>query len=143
MFNGKSRGGFLNKAELEKYISLKNEAEELRLQAEYLEDDIKNLKAVVIDGMPKGSSVNDSIGNLVARADKLRIEYLKKYDLALCELYKIERCIEGLEDETERRLMRKRYIQGLRWEDICIDLNYCWQHIHKIHARILRKISDM
>ncbi len=143
MFNGKSRGGFLNKAELKKYISLKNEAEELRIQAERLEEDIRDLKAVVMDGMPKGGSVNDGIGNLVARVDKLRREYLHKYDLALCELYKIERCIESLEDETERRLMRKRYIQGMKWEDICVDLNYCWQHIHKIHARILRKISDM
>lgn len=133
----------MDKAELKKYIPLKREAEELRLQAEYLEDDIRSLKAVVIDGMPKGSTVNDSIGNLVAKADKLRSEYLRKYDLAFCELYKIERCIESLEDETERLMMRKRYIQGLHWEDICIDLNYCWQHIHKIHAKILKKISEM
>ena len=133
----------MNKAELKKYISLKNEAEELRLQAEYLEEDIKNLKAVVIDGMPKGSGVNDSIGNLVARVDKLRIEYLKKYDLALCELYKIERCIEGLENETERRLMRKRYIEGKHWEDVCVEINHNWSHTHRIHANILKKIEKM
>lgn len=136
------RSDCLDKVELKKYISLKAEAEELRLQAERLEEDIRDLKAVVIDGMPKGSSVNDSIGNLVARADKLRIEYLKKYDLALCELYKIERCIEGLEDETERRLMRKRYIQGMQWEDICVDLHYEWAQIHRIHARVLKRIGN-
>lgn len=137
------RGVCLNKAELKKYISLKNEAEELKLQAERLEEDIRDLKAVVMDGMPKGSAVNDSIGNLIAKADKLRREYLHKYDLALCELYKIERAIEGLENETERRLMRKRYIEGKRWEDVCVEINHNWSHTHRIHANILKKIEKM
>lgn len=132
----------MNKTELKKYISLKAEAEELKLQAERLEEDIRNLKAVVIDGMPKGGVVNDSIGNLIARVDKLRREYLHKYDLALCQLYKIERVIEGLENEAERRLMRKRYIQGMKWEDICVDLHYEWAQTHRIHARILKRINN-
>ncbi len=130
----------MDKAELKRYLSLKQEAEELRLQAEYLEEDIRSLKAVAMDGMPKGSTVNDGIGNLVAKVDKLRCDYLHKYDLALCELYKIERCIESLDNETERRLMRKRYIQGLHWEDICVELNYSWRQVHRTHSKILRKI---
>ena len=132
----------MNKEELKKYIALKMEAEELRIQAERLEEDIRDLKAVVMDGMPKGNSTNDSIGNLVARVDKLRRDYLHKYDEALCELYKIERCIESLEDETERRLMRKRYIQGLHWEDICVDLHYEWAQTHRIHAKVLKRINN-
>lgn len=132
----------MDKVELKKYISLKAEAEELRLQAEYLEEDIRCLKATVIDGMTKGSGVNDSIGNLIAKVDKLRRDYLCKYDSALCMLYSIERVIEGLEDETERRLMRKRYIQGMQWEDICVDLHYEWAQIHRIHARVLKRIGN-
>lgn len=131
----------LNKAELKRYLPLKREAEELKQQAEHLEEDIRSLKAVVIDGMPKGNATNDSIGNLVARVDKLRSDYLHKYDMALCELYRIERVIEGLDNETERRLMRKRYIEDKHWEDICVELNYSWKQIHRIHARILNTIS--
>lgn len=132
----------MDKAELKKYISLKAEAEELRLQAEHLEEDMKSLKATVIDGMPRGSGVNDSIGNLIARVDKLRREYISKYDSALCRLYSIERAIEGLENETERRLMRKRYIQGMQWEDICGDLHYEWAQVHRIHARVLKRLGS-
>lgn len=131
----------MNKAELKRYLPLKKEAEELRLQAERLAKDIKSLKAVAMDGMPKGNAVNDSIGNLVAKVDKLMRDYLHKYDEALCELYKIERCIESLDNETERVLMSKRYIQGLNWEDICVDMNYSWRQVHRIHAQILNKIS--
>ncbi len=133
----------MDKEDLKKYVPLKKEAEELRLQAEHLEDDIISLRSVVNDGMPKGSAVSDKIGSMVARVEELREEYLNKYDLALCELYKIERLIESLDDITERRLIRKRYIQGMRWEDICIDLNYSWQHIHRIHSKILIKIKDV
>lgn len=131
----------MNKAELKRYLPLKKEAEELRLQAERLAKDIKSLKAVAMDGMPKGNAVNDSIGNLVAKVDKLMRDYLHKYDEALCELYKIERCIESLDNETERVLMSKRYLQGLNWEDICVDMNYSWRQVHRIHAQILNKIS--
>ncbi len=130
----------MNKAELKKYLPLRREAEELKLQAEHLEEDIRCLKAVVVDGMPKGNTVND-IGNLVVKVDKLKSNYLHKYDLALCELYKIERYIESLDNETERLLMRKRYIQGLHWEDICVDMNYSWKQIHRIHSNALKKIE--
>lgn len=131
----------MEKVELKRYLPLKKEAEELRLQAERLAKDIKSLKAVAMDGMPKGNAVNDSIGNLVAKVDKLMRDYLHKYDEALCELYKIERCIESLDNETERVLMSKRYIQGLNWEDICVDMNYSWRQVHRIHTQILNKIS--
>ena len=131
----------MNKAELKRYLPLKREAEELRLQAERLAKDIKSLKAVAMDGMPKGNAVNDSIGNLVAKVDKLMRDYLYKYDEALCELYKIERYIESLDNETERLLMRKRYIEDKHWADICVELNYSWKQIHRIHSRILKKIA--
>ena len=130
----------MTKADLKKYIQLTKEAEELKKRAEYLEDEAKSLKAVVIDGMPKVTTINDSIGNIVAKIEKLRTDYLNKYDEALCELYRIERCIECLDNETERNLMRKRYIQGLNWEDICVELNYSWRQIHNIHSSILKKI---
>lgn len=93
-----------------------------------------------MDGMPKGNAVNDSIGNLVAKVDKLMRDYLYKYDEALCELYKIERYIESLDNETERLLMRKRYIEGKHWEDICVELNYSWRQMHRLHSEILKKI---
>ena len=134
----------MDKADLKRYLPLSKEAEEIKKQADELEEDITSLKAIVIDGMPKGSAVsNDKIGSMVAKAEELREKYLDKYDAALCELYRIERLIEKLDDATERRLIRKRYIQGMKWEDICVDLNYSWQHIHRIHSKILIKIKDV
>lgn len=131
----------MNKEELKKYVPLMKEAEDLRKRAEQLEDEAKSIKAVVIDGMPKGSGIKDNVGNVVANIEKIRSEYLHKYDEALCELYKIERTIERLESPVERMIMRKRYIENKRWEDICVKLGYEWAQIHRIHARALRKVK--
>lgn len=131
----------MDKADLKKYIPLKKEAEELRLQAEQLRAEARGLKAVVIDGMPNGGGVkSDSIGNAVARLDEIERDYIGKYDEALCELHRIERVIESLENPTERRLMRKRYIEDKSWEDICVELNYSWRQVHRTHAKILKKL---
>lgn len=130
----------MNKSDLKKYVSLMREAEELKAHIERLEEESKSLKAVAMDGMPKGTAVNDSIGDIVAKIEKCRAEYLHQYDLALCELYKIERVIKSLDESNERRLMRMRYIENRRWEDICVKLNYESAQVHRIHASALRKI---
>lgn len=130
----------MDKFELKKYLALKKEALSLRLQAEQLDDEAKSLKATTVDGMPKSNIFKDSIGEIVAKIEEIRLKYLHKYDLALCELYKIERTIDGLDDATERQLMRKRYIEGKNWEDICVELNYSWRQVHRLHSEILKKI---
>lgn len=132
----------MTKADLKKYIQLTKEAEELKKRAEYLEDEAKSVKAVVINDMPKGNGAKSGICNIVVKIEQLRVEYLHKYDLALCELYKVERVIEELENPTERMLMRKRYIEDKHWEDICVELNYCWKQIHRIHAKALNNIIN-
>ena len=42
---------------------------------------------------------------------------------------------------TERIIMRLRYIEGYKWEKVCVETNYSWEGIHKIHRKILKKIS--
>lgn len=133
----------MNKAELKKYIALKMEAETLKKQIDELEEDAKSLSSVVIDGMPKGSSKGDTVGRLILRIERKREEYFKKFDEVLCSLHKIEKAIETLDNPTERCLMRKRYIEGKRWEDVCVEINHNWSHTHRIHANILKKIEKM
>lgn len=132
----------MNKEELKKYISLKMEAETLKKQIDELEEDAKSLSSVVIDGMPKGSLKSDSVGRLILRIERKREEYFKKFDEVLCSLHKIEKAIETLDNPTERALIRKRYLEGKRWEDICEDLHYEWAQVHRIHARILKRLGS-
>lgn len=131
----------MDKENLKNYLALMKEAKYIKSRIEQLEDDAKNLKVFVADGMPRSSSIRDSIGEIIANIEGLKTEYLHIYKEALRELCKIEKVIDSLTNETERLLMRKRYIEGKHWADICTELNYSWKQIHRIHSRILKKIA--
>jgi len=42
-----------------------------------------------------------------------------------------------LEDETEKAVLRLRYLMGLTWEEIANEVAYSYQYIHIIHKRAL------
>ena len=46
--------------------------------------------------------------------------------------------IEAMENENERTVLRLRYIQGLKWEKVCVELGYQWDATHKIHRSALK-----
>lgn len=134
----------MTKYELKKYIYLRQEAEELKQQAEQTEDEIKSLRASILTGMPRSEGyVNDKIGALIVKLEQKKEEYVIKYRQALVEKEKIEQIIESLSKPSEKQIMQERYIQGKKWEDICEDMHYSWRHIHRLHAGILIRIKDL
>ena len=129
----------MNKEFLKDHVKKLKEQKELQseLNAIYI-----TLKSPAITGLPLAhQSEPDKIGNIVAKIQEKEIKLLAKLDAIIAEEEEIEKVITKLET-TERILMRYRYIQGLDWEKICVEMHYSWQHIHKIHKRILEKIKD-
>ena len=51
------------------------------------------------------------------------------------EIYKR---IDRMQDQTEREILRYRYIDGLNWEQISTRLNYSKRNVTRIHGRALR-----
>lgn len=56
------------------------------------------------------------------------------------EIEKIEKLISVL-PEREKLLIRLRYIDCMRWENICVEMNYEWSWIHRLHGEILRTLN--
>lgn len=131
----------MDKERLKLYLQYKKEAYELKERINNLKADMESLKSVNIDGMPKTKTVNDRIGALVVRLEQLKEEYIKKWEDVCFQLTEIENVINSLNNPIEKQLMRKRYIEGMHWEDICKDMHYSWRQIHNIHSRILKKIK--
>lgn len=100
----------------------------------------KMFPSVVNDGMPKGSSQSDLSG-YAATLDDL-IEKLKKERLEKIQhLRNIEDQIGKLQDEDEKRVLRLRYIRGLKWEEVEVEMHYRWTQIHRIHGKALKKFK--
>ena len=71
-------------------------------------------------------------------AEKIKTEELinKQIEKQLKLYRKLQGMIGDL-PEREKYLMRLRYIEGQRWENICVAMGYEWRHIHRIHSDAL------
>lgn len=92
------------------------------------------------DDMPHGHNQSDlsdyavKMDELIEELGKERLQAVKQYD----EIYKT---ISILENENEREVMVRRYINGDKWEEIAVKMNYGYRHIHKIHGSALINIK--
>lgn len=76
------------------------------------------------------------------------LEYSKMIDDRIDELYAIKqeilKAINKLEDNTYRTLLIERYINFKTWENIAVDMNYCYKHIvHTLHPKSLKCIKEV
>lgn len=100
----------------------------------------KMFPSVVNDGMPKGSSQSDLSG-YAATLDDL-IEKLKKERLEKIQnLRSIEDQISQMQDEDEKHVLRLRYIKGMKWEEVAVEMGHSWQHTHRIHSKALKNFK--
>lgn len=110
---------------------------------EQLKEEIRQLRldtmmpAVVNDGMPHGSSSGSDLSGYVAKVDAM-IEDLKQQMEARINIRReiIEK-IEEMENETEKLILRYRYIHLLKWEEIAVKMDYSWKQVHRIHGNAL------
>lgn len=92
------------------------------------------------DDMPHGHNQSDlsdyavKMDELIEELGKERLQAVKQYD----EIYKT---ISRLDNENEREVMVRRYINGDKWEEIAVKMNYGYRHIHKIHGSALINIK--
>lgn len=110
-------------------------------------EDIQELRAskafpaaISYDGMPKGSNqsdLSDYIETLDRMIESLKAERLEK----IRRREKIEKLIKDMQDDNEREVLRLRYIDGKKWEEICIEMGYSWRQIHYIHSRALYNLK--
>ncbi len=100
----------------------------------------KMMPSLVRDGMPHGSGGGDLSG-YAARLDELMCELYEQMEQCIAIRLEISRKIEGMQDETESLLLRYRYIQGLKWEDIAVKMEYSWKQIHRIHGKALNNFK--
>lgn len=91
------------------------------------------------DGMPRSSGDTDVMASIVEQRSALCKRYLKKCEELDRALSEIESLLDQL-DSRERVLMRHRYIEGMEWEKVCVEMNYSWRQTHRIHNQALEAL---
>lgn len=125
-----------------------NSYRDLRAEHQQITEELRRLEALLgapsgsnLDGMPRASGVSSSVERKALKHIALRERYQAQLEKLVEAQEMIENIIEGL-DSTERRLARFRYIDGLTWESVCDRLCYSWMQTHRIHGRMLDKLTD-
>ena len=107
---------------------IKEEIDQLRMD--------KMFPSLVQDGMPHGSGASD-LSAYAAKLDELLGELEEQMNERIQLRREIVRKIECMESETEKAVLRYRYIHMLKWEEIAVKMEYSWQHVHRIHGKAL------
>lgn len=128
----------MDKLELRQYRGILREIEQLEAEKQRVLDSLLAPPNQV--RQLQGRSGTDRIGEAVARRETYQNLIDRKLDELIALREQIESAIQGLPAE-ERRLMRLRYIDGLTWEKIAVELNYSWSQVHRIHSTILAKLE--
>lgn len=109
-----------------------------------IEEEIRQLRldtmmpAVVNDGMPHGSSSGSDLSGYVAKVDAMMEDLRKQMEARIDIKHEIIGKIEEMENETEKLVLRYRYIHLIKWEEIAVKMDYSWKGIHKVHGRALQ-----
>lgn len=130
----------MDKQTLRQYIPLCKEIESLQAEKEAILKELGGVKPS--DGMPHGTGTGDPTGNTAVKINKLK----QMIDEAINKRIKLRMEIETAIDRLSPKdglLMRKRYLEGKKWEQVAVEMNYDYRHVTKIHGIILKKIESL
>lgn len=132
----------MTKERLRNYQKIKREREQLERQLAEVETLLYYPKIPQMSDMPRGGSKEGNPQeDLAIHHIELQQLYREKIDELAKEQLAIEKAIEPL-GSTARQLMRYRYLDGLKWEEVCVKMNYSWSQTHLLHAQILRLLQE-
>lgn len=131
----------MTKEQLMEYRSIRYEIDQIQQIMQQMRQEAEGLRAVSLTGMPGAAGKQtDRVGAAIARYLEASQPYADKLDALGAKQAEIENAIASL-PQLEREIMRYRYLQGLRWEDICVRMHYSWRQVHRLHASALQRIK--
>ena len=90
--------------------------------------------------MPRSGGGSDKIQTTVEKIIEIE-EKLDHEIYALADLRnRIETAVEKLEDGRLRDVMRYRYIDGMKWEQIAVEMHYSYMQVCRLHGKALLEI---
>ena len=99
----------------------------------------KACPSVANDGMPHTHNNND-LSSYVALLEQEEKQYIKYRNQRIKKCNEITEKIEQLENEDEKDVLFYRYIQLMKWEEICNEMQCSWRKVHRIHIKALNNI---
>lgn len=91
--------------------------------------------------MPHGGG-SDRVQTAAVEVAELTDKLNQKLHQAIMVQENIKKLLESLDDIKLRQLMSYRYINGMRWEEIAVLMDYDYRYVLKLHGKSLCQISE-
>lgn len=133
----------MTKERLRHYRAIKREADQIAGQLEAVEARLYGPRGQRLTGMPSAPSPDAGAATeaLMDQHAQLMQRYREQLAQLEAEQLAVEEAIRSL-PPASRTLMRYRYIDGLKWEEVCVQMHYSWTQTHEMHGRALAMLAD-
>lgn len=118
-----------------------DKSRELEIRIAELRERMTSIASTQFDSIPVGNGSSDKIADTISKLYDLEAKYIESIGKLAEEELEINTLIDKL-DLREQKLIRLRYIDCEKWEDICYVMNYSWMQIHRLHGKILAKLEN-
>ncbi len=89
----------------------------------------------------RASGEQDKVAKIVTKI----VDMEREVDADIDGLREVKRQVEdtiaGVSDPRERKVLTLRYINGLRWEEIAVQLNYDYRWVLRLHGEALQSVE--
>ena len=121
---------------LSRYLEVLAEEKDIREEIAYWESKAQKVTASW-SAVPSGGKGSDKVQTGAIKVAELRESLMDKINQLAAVRIEIERAIGTVQDDTQRRLLRLRYIKGMTLQQIAVEMHYSWRHICNIHGYAL------
>lgn len=126
---------------LAQYKDVKKEITHIEEQIAMLDSRLTSPRTAVITDMPSGPHNQTQLEDGIIKLVQLKEKYLKMLEELCNQQMAIENEIESL-DPIERDLIRCRYFNGLKWEEVQKEVGYAQRQTRRIHDRAIEKLEN-
>lgn len=98
--------------------------------------------AINSDGIHVTGSTSDKLGNCVTRI--IDLQRAIDSDIIVLEGLRGEIIsqIDNVRNDKHRELLRMRYVSGMTFEEIAVEMDMSWRHIIRLHGYALKEFAE-
>lgn len=94
--------------------------------------------AIEYSDTPKAHSFEHDLSDYIVKMDELTDHLISKYTRCMAIEADILERLDRMEKQEEREVLRMRYIDGKKWEEIADRIGTVTRNVYFIHGRALR-----
>lgn len=114
----------------------------IKKEIDNLWDIAKYITPKYSEGSVSSYTADKTARSAVKIADKME-EYEDKIKTYLQSINAVNSAIDKIQDADEKLILRKRYLNFEKWEQIAQDMNYSTQRIFQIHKKAMEAVCKI